>query len=111
MKLGLLLERRSCRLIFIKRVLVAYASCSTAVSDRTGHNIANVNTEGYTTVSVLNKRLLCLVMLTVVIILAGGTYVQDITRIYDQFSHKEQLLSQSNLGNADSLKYPVKSAK
>jgi len=67
----------------------------------TGHNIANVNTDGYTRqraeqnaspgLNNGNKYT------------GSGTYIQDITRLYDQFSHKEQLQSQSNLGNADSL--------
>ncbi|ALO34266.1 flagellar hook-associated protein [Colwellia sp. MT41] len=67
----------------------------------TGHNIANVNTEGYTrqraeqnsTLGINNGSNY----------LGTGTYIQDITRLYDQFSHKEQLLTQSNLGNADLL--------
>ena len=67
----------------------------------TGHNIANVNTEGYNrqraeqnasegTASGSN-------------FIGTGSYIEDIVRIYDQFSYKEQLLSQSNLSNADSL--------
>jgi len=67
----------------------------------TGHNIANVNTEGYNrqraeqnasegTSSGSN-------------FIGTGSYIEDIVRIYDQFSYKEQLLSQSNLSNADSL--------
>lgn len=67
----------------------------------TGHNIANVNTEGY------NRQRAEQGASTGIVnggnYIGAGTYVQDITRIYDQFSHKEQLLSQSNLGNADSL--------
>ncbi|MFQ3312222.1 MAG: flagellar hook-associated protein 1 FlgK [Colwellia sp.] len=67
----------------------------------TGHNIANVNTDGYNrqradqnaSVGLNNGNNY----------IGGGTYIQDITRIYDQFSHKEQLLNQSKLGNADSL--------
>ena len=67
----------------------------------TGHNIANVNTEGYTrqrteqgaTVGNYNGGNF----------VGSGTYVQDITRLYDQFSYKEQLLNKSNLGNADSI--------
>jgi len=67
----------------------------------TGHNIANVNTDGYTrqradqnaSVGLNNGNNY----------IGSGTYIQDITRLYDQFSHKEQLLNQSNLGNADSL--------
>jgi flagellar hook-associated protein 1 FlgK len=66
-----------------------------------GHNIANVNTEGYTRQRAEQGAMLGNVNGGNYI--GSGTYVQDITRIYDQFSHKEQLLSQSNLGNADSL--------
>ena len=66
-----------------------------------GHNIANVNTEGYNRQRAEQGASQGLINGNNYI--GGGTYVQDITRIYDQFSHKEQLLSQSNLGNADSL--------
>ena len=67
----------------------------------TGNNISNVNTDGYTrqradqsaSVGINNGNNY----------IGGGTYIQDITRLYDQFSHKEQLMNQSNLGNADSL--------
>ena len=67
----------------------------------TGNNISNVNTDGYTrqradqdaSVGLNNGNNY----------IGGGTYIQDITRLYDQFSHKEQLMNQSNLGNADSL--------
>jgi flagellar hook-associated protein 1 FlgK len=67
----------------------------------TGHNIANVNTEGYTrqraeqNAAVGNYNGGNYV--------GSGTYVQDITRIYDQFSYKEQLLNKSNLGSAASI--------
>jgi len=67
----------------------------------TGHNIANVNTEGYnrqvaeqqTSIGLFNGGNF----------IGSGTYVSDVTRIYNQFSYKEQLLSQSNKGNANSL--------
>jgi len=67
----------------------------------TGHNIANVNTEGYnrqvaeqqTSVGLFNGGNF----------IGSGTYVSDVTRIYNQFSYKEQLFSQSNKGNANSL--------
>ncbi|MDO6444406.1 flagellar hook-associated protein FlgK [Colwellia sp. 1_MG-2023] len=67
----------------------------------TGHNIANVNTEGYNRQRAEQNA-------SIGINVGGnyvgsGTYIQDVTRLYDQFSYKEQLLSQSNLGNADSL--------
>jgi flagellar hook-associated protein 1 FlgK len=67
----------------------------------TGHNIANVNTEGYSRQRVEQDAALGLNSGNNYI--GGGTYIQDITRLYDQFSHKEQVLTQSNLGNADSL--------
>ena len=68
----------------------------------TGNNIANVNTEGYnrqraeqnTTLGFNNGNNF----------IGTGTYIQDITRLYDKFSYKEQLLNQSNLGNANFLK-------
>ena len=66
-----------------------------------GHNIANVNTEGYNRQRAEQNASPGIVNGGNYI--GAGTYVQDITRIYDQFSFKEQLLSQSNLGNADSL--------
>ncbi|WP_019026995.1 flagellar hook-associated protein FlgK [Colwellia piezophila] len=67
----------------------------------TGHNIANVNTEGYTRQRAEQNSSLGLNNGSNYI--GSGTYIQDITRLYDQFSHKEQLLTQSSLGNADSL--------
>lgn len=67
----------------------------------TGHNISNVNTEGYTRQRAEQSAMLGQVSGSNYI--GTGTYVQDITRIYDQFSYKEQLINQSNLGNADSL--------
>ncbi|KGJ96995.1 flagellar hook-associated protein FlgK [Colwellia psychrerythraea] len=67
----------------------------------TGHNIANVNTDGYNRQRAEQNASLGLNNGSNYI--GSGTYIQDITRLYDQFSHKEQLLNQSNLGNADSL--------
>jgi len=67
----------------------------------TGHNIANVNTEGYTRQRADQSASLGLNNGNNYI--GSGTYIQDITRLYDQFSYKEQLLNQSNLGNADFL--------
>ena len=66
----------------------------------TGHNISNVNTEGYnrqraeqnTAVGLYNGGNF----------IGSGTYIQDITRIYNQFTYKEQLQNQTNLGNANS---------
>ncbi len=67
----------------------------------TGHNISNVNTEGYTRQRAEQNAAFGSVNGGNYI--GGGTYVQDITRLYDQFSYKEQIINQSNLGNANSL--------
>ncbi len=67
----------------------------------TGHNISNVNTEGYTRQRAEQNASLGLSNGPNYI--GSGTYVQDITRLYDQFSYKEQLLNQSNLGTANNL--------
>ena len=67
----------------------------------TGHNISNVNTEGYNRQRAEQNASVGLNNGNNYI--GSGTYIQDITRLYDQFSYKEQLLNQSNLGNADSL--------
>ncbi|MGL1958480.1 MAG: flagellar hook-associated protein FlgK [Colwellia sp.] len=67
----------------------------------TGHNIANVNTEGYTRQRAEQSASQGLANGSNYI--GSGTYIQDITRLYDQFSYKEQLSNQSNLGNADLL--------
>jgi len=67
----------------------------------TGHNISNVNTDGYTRQRAEQNATIGQVNGSNYI--GSGTYVQDITRIYDKFSYKEQLINQSNLGSADSL--------
>lgn len=67
----------------------------------TGNNIANVNTEGYTRQRAEQNATLGHQYGNNYI--GTGTYVQDITRIYDQFSYKEQLINKSNLGKADGL--------
>jgi flagellar hook-associated protein 1 FlgK len=67
----------------------------------TGHNIANVNTEGYSRQRAEQDATMGLSSGNNY--LGSGTYIQDITRLYDQFSYKEQIMSQSNLSNADSL--------
>ena len=67
----------------------------------TGHNIANVNTEGYTRQR--TEQGAAVGNYNGGNFIGSGTYVQDITRIYDQFSYKEQLLNKSNLGNASSI--------
>jgi len=68
----------------------------------TGHNITNVNTEGYTRQRAEQNATIGQVSGSNYT--GTGTYVQDISRIYDKFSYKEQLINQSNLGNADSLR-------
>jgi flagellar hook-associated protein 1 FlgK len=67
----------------------------------TGHNIANVNTEGYNRQR--TEQGAAIGTSSGGNFIGSGTYVQDITRIYNQFSYKEQLLSQSQLGNAKSI--------
>lgn len=67
----------------------------------TGHNIANVNTDGYNRQRV--EQGASVGNFNGGQFIGSGTYVQDITRIFDQFSYKEQLLNQSNLGQADAL--------
>lgn len=67
----------------------------------TGHNITNVNTEGYTRQRAEQGAMVG--NYNGGNFIGSGTYVQDITRLYDQFSYKEQLLNQSNLGNANSI--------
>jgi len=67
----------------------------------TGHNIANVNTEGFTRQR--TEQNATLGVQSGSIYTGTGTYIQDITRIYDQFAYKEQVTNQSNLGGADSL--------
>jgi flagellar hook-associated protein 1 FlgK len=67
----------------------------------TGHNIANVNTEGFNRQRAEQNSSVGLYSGGNFV--GSGTYVQDITRIYNQFTYKEQLNNQSNLGNADTL--------
>ena len=67
----------------------------------TGHNIANVNTEGYTRQR--TEQGAAVGNYNGGNFVGSGTYVQDITRLYDQFSYKEQLINTSNLGNANSI--------
>ena len=52
----------------------------------TGHNIANVNTDGYNRQRAEQNASLGLNNGSNYI--GAGTYIQDITRLYDQFSHK-----------------------
>lgn len=67
----------------------------------TGNNIANVNTEGYTRQRAEQNAAIGLY--TGGNHIGGGTYIEDVRRVYDQFSYKEQLLSQTNLSHSDSL--------
>ncbi|MBA6253864.1 MULTISPECIES: flagellar hook-associated protein FlgK [unclassified Colwellia] len=67
----------------------------------TGHNISNVNTEGYNRQRAEQNSSVGLYSGGNFV--GSGTYVQDISRIYNQFTYKEQLSNQSNLGNADTL--------
>ncbi len=65
----------------------------------TSHNIANVNTEGYSRQRAEQDARLGQTL--------GGNYfgtgtsINDIRRVYDEFAQKEQLLNQTNLGFAD----------
>jgi len=67
----------------------------------TGNNIANVNTEGYSRQRAEQNASMGIYSGGNYI--GTGTYIEDISRVYDQFSYKEQLLSQTNLSHADSL--------
>lgn len=67
----------------------------------TGHNIANVNTEGYTRQR--TEQGSAIGNFNGDNFIGSGTYIQDITRIYDKFSYKEQLINQSGLGHAKSI--------
>ena len=66
-----------------------------------GHNIANVNNKGYTRQRGEQNSVVALRQGAN--FNGGGTYVQDVTRIFNQFSYKEQLSTQNILGKADSL--------
>ncbi|WP_076419615.1 flagellar hook-associated protein FlgK [Colwellia sp. UCD-KL20] len=67
----------------------------------TGNNIANVNTEGYNRQRAEQNAATGLYNANNYI--GGGTYIENVRRVYDQFSYKEQLLSQTSLSNADGL--------
>ena len=67
----------------------------------TGNNIANVNTEGYNRQRAEQSAATGLYNGGNYI--GGGTYIENVRRVYDQFSYKEQLLSQTSLSNADGL--------
>ncbi len=67
----------------------------------TGNNIANVNTEGYSRQRA--EQSASMGIYTGGNYIGTGTYIEDVRRVYDQFSHKEQLLSQTSLSHASSL--------
>ena len=67
----------------------------------TGNNIANVNTEGYSRQR--TEQNASMGIRTGGNYVGTGTYVEDIRRVYDQFSYKEQLLTQTSLSHASSL--------
>ncbi len=67
----------------------------------TGHNISNVNTEGYTRQRAEQNA--AVGQVSGPNFIGSGTYIQDITRVYNQFSYKEQLTNQSKLGGANAL--------
>jgi len=67
----------------------------------TGHNISNVNTEGYSRQRAEQNASTGL--FSGGNFTGSGTYVQDIARIYDKFSYKEQLFNLSNMNNAETL--------
>ena len=65
----------------------------------TGHNIANVNTEGYNRQRAEQNASPGLFNGNNFI--GSGTFINDVVRIYDQFSYKEQLHNTSKLGQAN----------
>ncbi len=67
----------------------------------TGHNISNVNTEGYNRQRA--EQNVSVGQVNGANYIGGGTYIEDISRLYNQFSYKEQLMNQSKLSNANSL--------
>ena len=68
----------------------------------TGHNIANVNTDGYTRQRAEQGARQGIDKGPTYV--GEGTYIEDIRRIYDQFSYKEQLSNLSQLSGADTAK-------
>lgn len=65
----------------------------------TGHNIANVNTEGYNRQRAEQNASPGL--FNGGNFIGSGTFINDVVRIYDQFSYKEQLHNTSKLGQAN----------
>lgn len=65
----------------------------------TGHNIANVNTEGYNRQRVEQSTLTASTFGQQ--FLGSGTLIKDISRVYNEFTYKEQLYNTTKLGYAN----------
>ncbi|WDE03994.1 flagellar hook-associated protein FlgK [Thalassomonas viridans] len=66
-----------------------------------GHNIANVNTDGYSRQSVEQNQALGNYHGNNLI--GSGTYVQDISRVFNSFTYREQLITQNNASYSNKL--------
>ena len=66
-----------------------------------GHNIANVNTEGYSRQSVEQNQALGNYQGNNLI--GTGTYVDDISRVFNSFTYREQLITQNNASYSNKL--------
>lgn len=66
-----------------------------------GHNIANVNTDGYSRQSVEQNQ--ALGNYQGGNLLGTGTYVQDISRVFNSFTYREQLITQNNASYSNKL--------
>ncbi|WP_281556559.1 flagellar hook-associated protein FlgK [Thalassomonas sp. RHCl1] len=66
-----------------------------------GHNIANVNTDGYSRQSVEQNQALGNYQGNNLI--GSGTYVQDISRVFNSFTYREQLITQNNASYSNKL--------
>lgn len=66
-----------------------------------GHNIANVNTDGYSRQSVEQNQALGSYQGNNLI--GSGTYVQDISRVFNSFTYREQLITQNNASYSNKL--------
>lgn len=67
----------------------------------TGHNIANVNTDGYNRQRAEQGAAIGTAFGDQY--LGSGTYIQDVTRIFNKFSYREQLINTGKMGYANSL--------
>ncbi|GHF80257.1 flagellar hook-associated protein FlgK [Thalassotalea marina] len=67
----------------------------------TGHNIANVNTEGFNRQRAEQGAAIGTAFGDQY--LGSGTYIQDVARIFNKFSYREQLVNTGKVGYADSL--------